>query len=102
MDDVQGIPLHEMQLEDFMLPITQAARRHFNTTTAAAKRMILRRSGVIVILTSSAAREWRHRMGGFSLGCAAIEVLNRTLAHESEPSPSAGYLTRARWATVPV
>src|SRR6266516_1583760 len=27
---------------------------------------------------------------------------SRTLAHESEPSPSAGYLTRARWATVPV
>jgi 3-oxoacyl-[acyl-carrier protein] reductase len=80
MDDVQGIPLYEMQLEDFMLPITQAARRHFNTTTVAAKRMIAQHSGVIVMLTSSAAREWRHRMGGFSLGCAAIEALNRTLA----------------------
>lgn len=82
MDDVQGTPLHEMQLEDFMLPITQAARRHFNTTAAAAKRMIPQGHGVIVMLTSSAAREWRHKMGGFSLACASIEALNRTLAGE--------------------
>jgi 3-oxoacyl-[acyl-carrier protein] reductase len=82
MDNVQGIALHEMQLEDFMLPITQAARRHFNTTTAAAKRMIPQGYGVIVMLTSSAAREWRHEMGGFSLACASIETLNRTLAGE--------------------
>jgi 3-oxoacyl-[acyl-carrier protein] reductase len=82
MDDVQDTPLHEMQLEDFMLPITQAARRHFNTTSAAAKRMIPQGRGVIVMLTSSAAREWRHKMGGFSLACASIEALNRTLAGE--------------------
>jgi 3-oxoacyl-[acyl-carrier protein] reductase len=82
MDAVQGVPLHEMELDDFMRPITQVARRHFNTATAAAKRMIPQRSGVIVFLTSSAAREWRHQMGGFSLGCASIEVLNRTLAGE--------------------
>jgi hypothetical protein len=31
-----------------------------------------------------------------------VEEHSRTLGHESEPSPSAGYLTRARWATVPV
>ena len=30
------------------------------------------------MLTSSAAKEWRHQMGGFSLGCATIEVLTRT------------------------
>lgn len=36
----------------------------------------------IVMLTSSAAKEWRHQMGGFSVGCAAIEVLTRTLAGE--------------------
>jgi len=80
MDDVQGTPLHE--LENFMLPITQAARRHFNTTTAAAKRTISQGQGVIVLLTSSAAREWRHKMGGFSLACESIEALNRTLAGE--------------------
>jgi hypothetical protein len=44
MDDVQGIPSHEMRLVDFMLPITQAARRRFNTTTAAASRMVSQRS----------------------------------------------------------
>jgi 3-oxoacyl-[acyl-carrier protein] reductase len=82
MDAVQGIDLADMALDDFMLPVTQAARRHFITTTAAASRMIPQGSGVIIMLTSSAAREWRHRMGGFSLACASIEVLNRTFAGE--------------------
>jgi len=82
MGDVQGVPLHEMRLEDFMFPIEQAARRHFATTTAAARKMIPQGSGVIVMLTSSAAREWRHRMGGFSVACGTIETLNRTLAGE--------------------
>ena len=82
MGDVQGIPLHQMRLDDFMCPVTQAMRRHFNTATASVKHMIPNRSGVIVLLTSSAAREWRHLMGGFSVACASIEALNRTLAGE--------------------
>jgi NAD(P)-dependent dehydrogenase (short-subunit alcohol dehydrogenase family) len=71
-----------MTTEDFMQPIEQAARRHFHTMTAAARRMAPRRSGTIVTLTSSAGREWRHQMGGFSVACASIEVLTRTLAGE--------------------
>ena len=82
MDAVQNVPLVEMSVEDFMIPITAAARRHFITTTAAARRMAAQGSGVIVTLTSTAAKEWRHQMGGFSLGCASIEVLTRTLAGE--------------------
>ena len=38
--------------------------------------------GAIVMLTSSAAKEWRHHMGGFSVGCASIEVLTPVLAGE--------------------
>lgn len=86
MEDRQGPSLVEMSLDDFMTPVTQAARRHFVTATAAARRMAPQGSGAIVMLTSSAAREWRHRMGGFSLACASIEVLTRTLAGELKGS----------------
>ena len=79
---VQGIPLVELPLEDFMTPITLAARTHFVTATAAARRMTAQGSGVIVMLSSSAARESRHRMGGFNLACASIEALTRSLAGE--------------------
>jgi hypothetical protein len=48
MDDVRGIPSHEMQLVNFMLPITQAARRRFNTTTAAATGLEKRRRGLAI------------------------------------------------------
>lgn len=82
MNAVQNIPLVDMSVDDFMQPITDAARRHFVTATAAARRMTPLGSGAIVMLTSSAAKEWRHQMGGFSVACASIEVLNRTLAGE--------------------
>ena len=82
MDAVQNSPLVAMSLEDFMTPITEAARRHFVTATAAARRMTPQGCGAIVMLTSSAAKEWRHHMGGFSVGCASIEVLTRALAGE--------------------
>lgn len=79
---VQDVPLVDMSLDDFMTPITEAARTHFITTTAAARRMTARRSGVIVLLSSTAARESRHQMGGFNLACASIEALTRSLAGE--------------------
>lgn len=79
---VQGTPLVDMSLEDFLAPITEAARTHFVTATAAARRMTEQGSGVIVMLSSSAARESRHRMGGFNLACASIEAFTRSLAGE--------------------
>lgn len=82
MNAVQNMPLVDMSVDDFMLPISEAARRHFITATAAARRMAPQGSGAIVMLTASAAKEWRHQMGGFSVGCASIEVLTRTLAGE--------------------
>lgn len=38
MDAVQDSALVDMSLDDFMTPITEAARRHFITSTAAARR----------------------------------------------------------------
>jgi NAD(P)-dependent dehydrogenase (short-subunit alcohol dehydrogenase family) len=77
MDAIQDSVLVDMSLEDFMTPITEAARRHFFSATAAAPRTAPQGFGAIVMLTSSAAKEWRHHMGGLSVGCASIEVLTR-------------------------
>lgn len=86
MDAVQNQPTIEMSLDDFMTPIIEAARSHFNTCTAAARRMSAQGSGVIVTLSTTGAREWRHEMGGFNVACAGIEAFSRSLAHQVGPS----------------
>ncbi|MFC5265781.1 hypothetical protein ACFPJ1_27025 [Kribbella qitaiheensis] len=50
------------------------------SATAAARRMIAQGQGVILMLSASSARESGFEMGGFSLACASIECLTRTLA----------------------
>jgi 3-oxoacyl-[acyl-carrier protein] reductase len=79
---VQDIPLTEISLDDFMAPVTGLCRTNFLTATAAARHMTAQGSGVIVMLTATAAKESRHQMGGFSLACAAVEALTRSLAGE--------------------
>jgi len=79
---VQGTPLVDMSLEDFMTPVIEGARTQFITATAGARRMTAQGSGVILLLSSSAARESRFEMGGFNLACAAIEAFTRSLAGE--------------------
>jgi 3-oxoacyl-[acyl-carrier protein] reductase len=79
---VQNVPLVEISVEDFLMPIAEASRTHFVTTTTAARYMSAQGSGVIVLLSATAAKESRHEMGGFSLACACIEALTRSLAGE--------------------
>jgi 3-oxoacyl-[acyl-carrier protein] reductase len=79
---LQGVPLTEMSVEDFLGPVNGLCRTNFLTATAAARHMIAQGGGVIVTLSASSAKETRHQMGGFSLANAAIEALTRTLAGE--------------------
>jgi 3-oxoacyl-[acyl-carrier protein] reductase len=79
---VQNVPLTEISLEDFMAPVTDAARTHFITATTAARHMVAQGSGVIVLLSATSSLESRHQMGGFNLACASIEALTRSLAGE--------------------
>lgn len=79
---VQNLPLTEISLDDFLGPINGLCRTNFLTATAAARHMTAQGRGVIVTLSASAARESRHEMGGFSLACASIEALTRSLAGE--------------------
>jgi NAD(P)-dependent dehydrogenase (short-subunit alcohol dehydrogenase family) len=86
MQDIQGRPLVEMPLDDFLRPIMVGARTQFATACAAAKVMIKQRSGVIMTITAGPARRALPNVGGFDAACATIEALWRTLAAELGPS----------------
>jgi NAD(P)-dependent dehydrogenase (short-subunit alcohol dehydrogenase family) len=83
--EVQGIPLVEISLEEFAVPITLWTRTQLLTSSAAAKHMLRRRSGVILTLTGPAGRIAQPLSAGFGVACAAIEALTRGLAAELGP-----------------
>jgi 3-oxoacyl-[acyl-carrier protein] reductase len=85
MQDVQGKPLTEMSLEDFVRPITIATRTQFLTARAVARRMVSQGSGVIMTITAGPARRAISNVGGFDVACAAIEGLWRSFAAELGP-----------------
>jgi 3-oxoacyl-[acyl-carrier protein] reductase len=85
IEDVQGIPLIEMSLEDFSRPITIATRTQFLTAKAVAPHMIKEGSGVIMMITATPARLAFPLVGGFSVACAAMEGFSRSLAAELGP-----------------
>ena len=82
MQDVQGLPLIEMPLEDFTRPITIATRTQFLTARAVARHMVRQGSGVILTITAGPARRAVPYVGGFDVACAAIEGLWRSFAAE--------------------
>jgi 3-oxoacyl-[acyl-carrier protein] reductase len=89
--DLQGTPLLQMPVDDFVQPVLTGARTHFLTATAAARHMVKARSGVVLTLSASTVGlsgrdRVYHRTGGFGAACAAIEDLSRALAGELGPS----------------
>jgi NAD(P)-dependent dehydrogenase (short-subunit alcohol dehydrogenase family) len=83
--DVHGIPLIEMEVEDFALPITTAMRAQFLTARAAARHMVKRGSGVIMAITATTARMTLPKVGGTGVTFDAIESLCRQWACELGP-----------------
>lgn len=79
---IQGIPLTELSVESFMLPVTTYPRAHFVTARAAARRMTKQRSGVILMHTPEPARVGAPLVGGMGPAWAALEGLNRALSAE--------------------
>ncbi|MCO6006391.1 SDR family oxidoreductase [Actinoallomurus purpureus] len=79
---IQGIPLTELSVESFSLPVTTYPRAHFVTARAAARRMIEQRSGVILMHTPEPARLGAPLVGGMGPAWAALEGLNRALSAE--------------------
>jgi 3-oxoacyl-[acyl-carrier protein] reductase len=80
--DVQGTPLAEMTLPDFMQPVVTALRTTFLTSQAAARHMIRQGSGVILVFGGYGDPLPGYYLGGLQVAFEAMETLRRQLASE--------------------
>jgi NAD(P)-dependent dehydrogenase (short-subunit alcohol dehydrogenase family) len=80
-----GIPLTELDLERFSVPIATYTRAYFLTARLAARRMVANGSGVIMTVTTLQARTGFPTAGGFGPAMAAKEALTRELSVELAP-----------------
>lgn len=86
-NDVQGTPMVEMSVEDYLSPVVSAVRSKFLTARAAARHMIRQRSGVILFFggTGEASAHRRWQLGGLLAAFDAVESMRRQLAAELGP-----------------
>jgi NAD(P)-dependent dehydrogenase (short-subunit alcohol dehydrogenase family) len=82
---IQGVPLVELDVEQFTLPIATYARSYFLTARLAARRMVEKRSGVIMTVTSIPSRTGIPMMGGLGPAMSAVEQITRNLSAELAP-----------------
>ena len=82
---ILGVPLVELDIEQFSLPIATYTRSYFLTARLAAQRMVPNGSGVIMSVTTLHARTGLPLVGGFGPAMAAMEALTRDLSAELAP-----------------
>jgi NAD(P)-dependent dehydrogenase (short-subunit alcohol dehydrogenase family) len=82
---ILGVPLVELDLKQFSLPITTYAMSYFLTARLAARRMIPNKSGVIMTVTALPWRTGTPLNGGYGPAMAAKEALTRDLSAEFAP-----------------
>jgi len=82
---ILGVPLTELEVEQFCLPITTYATSYFVTARMAARRMIANKSGVIMTVTALHSRTGLPLVGGYGPAMAAKEALTRDLSAELAP-----------------
>src|ERR671935_409519 len=80
-----GVPLVELDAEQFSLPITTYATSYFLTARMAARRMVANKSGVIMTVTTQHSRMGFPLSGGYGPAMAAEEALTRVLSAELAP-----------------
>lgn len=81
--EIQGVPLVDLSVEDFALPIAGWTRTVFLTGRAAARHMIRQGSGVILTINAPVGND--ALAGGFAAASAAVGALSGTLASEVGP-----------------
>jgi NAD(P)-dependent dehydrogenase (short-subunit alcohol dehydrogenase family) len=79
------VPLVELDVEQFALPIATYTRSYFLTARLAARRMVANSSGVIMTVTATPARTGTPFVGGGAPAMAAVEALTRGLSAELAP-----------------
>jgi NAD(P)-dependent dehydrogenase (short-subunit alcohol dehydrogenase family) len=82
---IWGAPLTELDVQQFLLPITTYATAYFLTARLAARRMVPNKSGVIMTVTSLLSRTGAPLVGGYGVAHAANEALTRDLSAELAP-----------------
>jgi NAD(P)-dependent dehydrogenase (short-subunit alcohol dehydrogenase family) len=82
---ILGVPLTELDVEQFSRPIATYTRTYFLTARLAARYMVPNRSGVIMRVTASHSRTGIPLVGGYGPAQAAMEALTRGLSAELAP-----------------
>jgi len=82
---ILGVPLVEMDVKQFSLPITAYATSYFLTARLAARHMIPNKSGVIMTVTALPSRMGSRLNGGYGPAQAAKEAMTRDLSAELAP-----------------
>jgi NAD(P)-dependent dehydrogenase (short-subunit alcohol dehydrogenase family) len=82
---ILGVPLIELDIEQFSLPITTYTTSYFVTARLAARRMVANKSGVIMRITALHSRTGIPLVGGYGPAMAAMEALTRDLSAELAP-----------------
>jgi NAD(P)-dependent dehydrogenase (short-subunit alcohol dehydrogenase family) len=80
-----GVPLVELEVEQFTQPITTLVTSYFLTARLAARRMVPNDSGVIMTVTALPSRKGTPLNGGYGPAQAAKEALTRELSAELAP-----------------
>jgi NAD(P)-dependent dehydrogenase (short-subunit alcohol dehydrogenase family) len=84
-EKILGVPLIEMDVEQFALAIASYTRSYFLTARLAARRMVQNKSGVIMTITALPSRKGTPLNGGYGSAQAAKEALTRDLSAELAP-----------------
>jgi NAD(P)-dependent dehydrogenase (short-subunit alcohol dehydrogenase family) len=83
--NILGVPLADLDLEQFSLPITAYTTSYFLTARLAARHMLPAKSGVIMTVTALPSRSGTRLNGGYGAAQAAKEALTRDLSAELAP-----------------
>ena len=82
---ILGVPLTDLDVEQFSQPIAAYTRSYFLTARPAARHMVPNRTGVIMTVTALHARTGIPLVGGYGPAMAAKEALTRDLSAELAP-----------------
>jgi NAD(P)-dependent dehydrogenase (short-subunit alcohol dehydrogenase family) len=83
--NILGVPLVELDVEQFSLPVMTYARSYFLIARMAARHMLANKSGVIMTATTQHSRVGIPLSGGYGPAMAAEEALTRLLSAELAP-----------------
>jgi len=80
-----GVPMVDLDLQQFSLPLVAYTSSYFLTARLAARRMIANKSGVIMTVSALHSRIGIPLVGGYGPAQAAKEALTRHLSAELAP-----------------